>query len=452
MAKFSPITVNVGNTLTALNANFTAIAALLQNKLLWRDNPIGEPNAMVNDIDMNGNDVFNAGLISATEVLVGGDSISDLVDAAAGGYVADAEAAAIDAANSATAAQGFAAASSNSATASANSATASATSAGNSLTSANNSAASAASAAASAASVIGSGVTSVNGFSGAVVLTKSNVGLGSADNTSDLGKPVSTAQAAAIAAGDTAVQNLFPMGNDRLIKNGAVLQLIRYNGNRLFINGVNELIPSTPPQLAATGLTPGTNMFIYAYMNGATMTLEASATTFVISTTTGFPIKTGDATRTLVGFVRVNTGPAFSDTSSRRLVASYRNRLNVSVSLSGTGNNSTVSATAVELNSGLRGEFLNWGEDVIEFHATSNVSVNALNALGQAGVGLDSSSAFAGGTIPIFQGYNAGTNGSIHNTVVTGVALGNHYITFLAQASGGTATFNPFFVQGTIRI
>jgi hypothetical protein len=42
-------------------------------------------------------------------------------------------------------------------------------------------------------------VTSVNGQTGVVVLAKSNVGLGSVDNTADTAKPVSTAQATAIA-------------------------------------------------------------------------------------------------------------------------------------------------------------------------------------------------------------------------------------------------------------
>jgi len=45
-------------------------------------------------------------------------------------------------------------------------------------------------------------VESVNGYTGIVVLTKADIGLGNADNTSDVNKPVSTAQAAA----DSAVQ------------------------------------------------------------------------------------------------------------------------------------------------------------------------------------------------------------------------------------------------------
>lgn len=47
--------------------------------------------------------------------------------------------------------------------------------------------------------IIENGVTSVNGQTGAVVLDKDDIGLGSVDNTPDTGKPVSTVQAAALA-------------------------------------------------------------------------------------------------------------------------------------------------------------------------------------------------------------------------------------------------------------
>jgi len=51
------------------------------------------------------------------------------------------------------------------------------------------------------------GVASVNTRTGAVVLTASDVGLGNANNTSDVNKPVSTAQATAIAAEATRATN-----------------------------------------------------------------------------------------------------------------------------------------------------------------------------------------------------------------------------------------------------
>lgn len=51
---------------TALNANFDAIETELNSKVLYRNNPAGEPNSMQNDLDMNSNDINNARNISAS--------------------------------------------------------------------------------------------------------------------------------------------------------------------------------------------------------------------------------------------------------------------------------------------------------------------------------------------------------------------------------------------------
>lgn len=59
----------------------------------------------------------------------------------------------------------------------------------------------------------GGDVTSVAGRSGAVVLTKTDVGLANVDNTSDVNKPVSTAQAAADALNLKIANNLSDLNN-----------------------------------------------------------------------------------------------------------------------------------------------------------------------------------------------------------------------------------------------
>ena len=59
----------------------------------------------------------------------------------------------------------------------------------------------------------GGDVTSVAGRTGVVVLTKSDVGLANADNTSDVNKPVSTAQAAADALNLKIASNLSDLNN-----------------------------------------------------------------------------------------------------------------------------------------------------------------------------------------------------------------------------------------------
>lgn len=54
---------NVTNidALSVINDNFDKIEQELQNKVLYRNNPSGEPNSISNDIDMNGNDLLNVG-------------------------------------------------------------------------------------------------------------------------------------------------------------------------------------------------------------------------------------------------------------------------------------------------------------------------------------------------------------------------------------------------------
>jgi len=57
---------------TALNATFNQIEDEFNNKVLYRNNPSGEPNQMLNDLDMNNNDLLNIGGLSATSLTVNG--------------------------------------------------------------------------------------------------------------------------------------------------------------------------------------------------------------------------------------------------------------------------------------------------------------------------------------------------------------------------------------------
>lgn len=59
MSKISLPTVASGYNLQVINNNFSDIASELQSKVLYRDNPTGEPNVMENDLDMNSNDILN---------------------------------------------------------------------------------------------------------------------------------------------------------------------------------------------------------------------------------------------------------------------------------------------------------------------------------------------------------------------------------------------------------
>jgi len=73
MAKFTINDIASGYaSTTALNNSFDAIEQEFNNKVLYRNNPTGEPNQMENDFDLNGNDILNAGQIAVTSLTVNG--------------------------------------------------------------------------------------------------------------------------------------------------------------------------------------------------------------------------------------------------------------------------------------------------------------------------------------------------------------------------------------------
>ena len=61
MAKITLSNVASGYNRQNINTNFEEIETALEDKVLYRDNPTGEPNQMEQDIDMNGNSLLNYG-------------------------------------------------------------------------------------------------------------------------------------------------------------------------------------------------------------------------------------------------------------------------------------------------------------------------------------------------------------------------------------------------------
>ncbi|WP_244511666.1 MULTISPECIES: hypothetical protein [unclassified Rhizobium] len=228
-------------------------------------------------------------------------------------------------------------------------------------------------------------------------------------------------------------------GECRLTLSGGNLLLSRFNGRRLTINGAGELIPSAGVTLAATGLTPSppTPYYIYAYMNSGTMTLEASGTAYATDVVTGVQIKTGDATRTLVGIARPITGPAWADTAKQRFVRSWYNDSGVSLFSNFTANRSTASTAFVELNSEIRCEFLIWSGETVAVSSsgpcTNNTSVGRNNST----LGFDGTTPEPNGNVNIFASANDTAPYSI-SASKTGLSEGYHYVTLLGAVAIGT--------------
>ena len=77
MAKITldDITSSFAST-SLFQSNFTAIEDELNDKVLYRDNPTGEANQMMNDLDMNSNDILNIDAIGVTSLTVNGTAIT----------------------------------------------------------------------------------------------------------------------------------------------------------------------------------------------------------------------------------------------------------------------------------------------------------------------------------------------------------------------------------------
>lgn len=229
----------------------------------------------------------------------------------------------------------------------------------------------------------------------------------------------------------------------RLTKSGSNLLLSRCNGLGLTINGVAYAIPSAGVTLAPTALAVGTTYYIYAYMNAGTMTLEASATTHAVDTATGMEIKSGDATRSLVGMARTITGPAWSDTFAQRFVASYYNRRPIEMRAVLASNQPVANVSYGEISTTLRLEFLQWLGESAQFNFQGTMLGNLANSVYSTQLSYDSATATSESYSDV-QAYAASAwmNPACNLVATASATEGYHLTTPLARQSGGaTATY-----------
>lgn len=226
-------------------------------------------------------------------------------------------------------------------------------------------------------------------------------------------------------------------GQCRLALSGGNLKLSPFNGDKLVINGVTQSVPSAGVTLAATGLSVGTVYNVYAFMSGATMTLEASTSVHVTDTAAGnvgVEIKTGNPTHTLVGMARIVTGPAFADSATQRFVLSYFNRAEIVAINALSANFSTTSTTDVDVMPSNKAEFLSWS-------GLSSRCVVVTYVFNSASGAENTKASFDGAS----SGYSQAAFGSngypvtvVHEAVL---AEGYHYATALGNVSSGTGTW-----------
>lgn len=265
---------------------------------------------------------------------------------------------------------------------------------------------------------------------------RTTIGLGNVDNTSDLAKPISTATQSALDLKQDAAPLAF--GQCCLTLSGGGLLLSRFNGRYLTINGIQQTIPSAGVTLAASGTVAGTSYYIYAYMSGTTMTLEASTTAPATDATSGMRVKTGHATRTLVGMARPVTGPAWVDSTSQRFVLSYFNRVKKRAAGSFTATRTTSSTSFVEINSEIRFEFLSWGDTELSFGANGLCYTNPLAGIQYSRITLDGATDWVAQ-----QGQATAVDYTIPVTMTGSKTptVGYHYATLAGRVTSGTGNW-----------
>jgi hypothetical protein len=241
-------------------------------------------------------------------------------------------------------------------------------------------------------------------------------------------------------------------GQCKLVKSGSNLVLLPFNGNQLTIDGRPRAIPAAGVSLAPTGLTPGANVYIYAAMSGGSIVLEASATGHSTSTAPGQigqEIKTGDDTRTLVGFARIITGPAFAYTATQRFVYSWFNpeALILTGAADTTSTETGTSAFAEKTPSKI--EFLCRAMDAVQVTATGVITNSAMAASVGISVMID------GVAVGIPHYVNVGSAAfrcPVGPLVNTKLSEGYHYADFGMVANGGGTASASYGITTTARI
>lgn len=240
----------------------------------------------------------------------------------------------------------------------------------------------------------------------------------------------------------------YPMFQCRLTKSGANLLLSREAGSWLFIAGVNYQVPAAGVTLGIGAAAASTSYYIYAYMSSGTMTLEFSATAPTADTIYGHQIKTGDGSRTLVGFARTSAAPAWVDSATQRFTISQYNRKRISAQTSDSTQRTHGGASGSEASTTYRTEFVTWADEEVICSISGQMTNSVANQNVGAQMALDGSSF---GAISLHLDGAGDYSGPIGLSGSVAAAVGYHYLTMLGYYSGGAAKYDEITTTAVIR-
>ena len=213
-------------------------------------------------------------------------------------------------------------------------------------------------------------------------------------------------------------------------------RLMPHNGDRLIINGLQYRIPAVGVPITNAGTASLGRYFVFAMDDGAGgvgLELASTGSSSYSIHTDGVTIKTGDPTRTLVGWFGTDNANLIQDNDKVRHVASWFNRRRRSVTENLSG--ATSSTATIALSNGIF--IFNWaGEEVdAELSGYSQLSGSAFYTM----------EARRGGATPSFvPGVAAGRNGggpaSISRTARGTPAEGTASYQVFGSVSSGTIT------------
>ncbi len=184
-------------------------------------------------------------------------------------------------------------------------------------------------------------------------------------------------------------------------------------------------------------LAASTKYYVCIFDNGGTLTVDyiAWATGHATDSDTGVEIKSGDATRTLVGAVETDSSSQFVSTATERLVRSWFHRRPLGLLNAFAADRTTASAayTYVELSSSERIKWLMWAGEVVILGVSGRAAGNVGGANAVTSIGIDGTTAE--------DAYNYikgdGTAAPIGLTLAKhGLSEGTHYATILGCADG----------------
>jgi hypothetical protein len=234
------------------------------------------------------------------------------------------------------------------------------------------------------------------------------------------------------------------------------IRLDPQDGNTIWVySGSNwrlRTIPSAGITAANTNIhvngTSGQNLaadntyFVYLFDNAGVLTIDFSNTIApAVDTVSGLKIKTGVATRLLIGMVRTNASSQFADAAATRQVISWYKRRGIAGSASLTTARSTTSTSYVEVNAEIQVKFLTWAEEAVAAQFTGNASNDTSAQFHVTKITLD------GIVTDVCTEVVAHAGGANHRDNVTcagqaSLTEGYHYMTVGVKVQANTGTWH----------